>query len=115
MICDDIKPRKYGRPFSLCGHYLFSNVSTLFMICGVHDHDLDFKFEGHPFIDFLNVEEKIHRSKMTMNMVLPQNFLINLKLKRLNNVTYIKKVYNVQHKQQCYNETEYVFRKFLRR
>lgn len=51
------------------------------MICGVHNHDLDFKFEGHPFIDFLNVEEKKLTSKMTMNMVLPPKLSHKFKIK----------------------------------
>lgn len=51
------------------------------MVCGVHNHDLNHKLKGHPFVGHLIDEEDKLVAHMTMSMVLSKHVIMNLKRK----------------------------------
>jgi len=79
------------------------------MLCGMHNHDLEEKLQGHPFPGRLSAEEKEKLIDMRKSLAVPQNILTNFKQNNKESVITIKKVYNVRarwHKGQRGNMTE---------
>lgn len=66
------------------------------MVCGIHNHALCHKLVGLPIVLCLISEEKKLVFDMTSNMVQPKNILSTLKRKRPENVSNIKRIYNVR-------------------
>ncbi|XP_058783029.1 uncharacterized protein LOC131657678 [Vicia villosa] len=61
--------------------------------CGVHNHGLPDRLEGHVFVGRLNTYEKQHVVDLTKRHVLPRHILISLKERDPENVTRITQVY----------------------
>jgi len=61
------------------------------MLCGMNDHELEERLQGHLLVGRLNAEEK----KKVIDMI-PQNILTNLKQNNKEIVTTIKQGYNVR-------------------
>lgn len=72
-----------------------SNVRKFIMVCGVHNYDLDQKLINHHIFDLINVDEKKFIAEMTMNLIHSKNIVVTLKIKKPDNVTNIKNIYNV--------------------
>ncbi|XP_050877400.1 protein FAR1-RELATED SEQUENCE 5-like [Lathyrus oleraceus] len=94
---DDTGSRKCECPFKMCGYMLTNNNLIFNVICGLHNHDLCEKLVGHPIVYRLRREEKECVVDMTLNLVQPKNIFATLKLKRPENISNIKQVYNIRY------------------
>ncbi|XP_058750392.1 protein FAR1-RELATED SEQUENCE 5-like [Vicia villosa] len=68
------------------------------VIYGLHNHALETKLHGHPIVCRLNREEKDAISELLIIKVMPRNILADLKRKRLDSISNIKKVYKERYK-----------------
>ncbi|XP_028070434.1 uncharacterized protein LOC114272918 [Camellia sinensis] len=66
--------------------------------CGMHNHAPAKHFEGHSFAGRLSEEEKSLLVDMSKSMVRPKKILVTLKQKDALNVTTMKTIYNVRHR-----------------
>jgi len=66
------------------------------MLCGMHNHDLEEKLQGHLLASRLSAEEKKKVIDMTKSFTVPRNILANLEQNNKESVTTIKQVYNVR-------------------
>ncbi|AES60308.1 hypothetical protein MTR_1g043440 [Medicago truncatula] len=73
-----------------------TNDWWLVMLCGMHNHDLEEKLQGHLIAGRLSAEEKKKVIDMTKKLTVPRNILTNLKENNKESVTTIKQVYNVR-------------------
>lgn len=87
--------RKHGCPFKVRGYRKENNTWKFNVVSGVQNHYLCHKFTEYSIVCRLNPEDKELVSVMTLNMVSPQNILEMLKQKIPQNVSNIKKIYNV--------------------
>ncbi|XP_050888790.1 uncharacterized protein LOC127093946 [Lathyrus oleraceus] len=94
---DDIGSRKCECPFKLRGYMLANKKWRFNVICGLHNHDLCEKLSDHQIVCRLMQEEKERVADMTFNLIQPKNILATLKRKRLENISNIKQVYNIQY------------------
>jgi hypothetical protein len=94
---EGINSRKCQCPFRLKGFFdKDTNDWWIAMLCGMHNHDLEEKLQGHLLEGRLNAEEKKKVIDMTKSLTVPQNILTNLKQNNKESVTTIKQVYNVR-------------------
>jgi len=92
-----ISSRKCQCPFRLQGFFdCDTNDWWIAMLCGMHNHDLEEKLQGHLLAGRLNAEEKKKVIDMTKSLTVPQNILTKLKQNNKESVTTIKQVYNVR-------------------
>ncbi|XP_058742460.1 uncharacterized protein LOC131614947 [Vicia villosa] len=61
--------------------------------CGVHNHGLQDRLEGHSFVDRLATDEKQHVADLTKRRVPPRHILISLQERDPENVTRITQIY----------------------
>ncbi|CAK8560404.1 unnamed protein product [Lathyrus sativus] len=95
---EDTDSRKCECPFKLRGYMLTRKKKWKFsVICGLHNHDLCSKLQGHPSVCLLKPEEKTCISDMTLNLVQPKNIFATLKRKELDNISNIRQVYNIRY------------------
>ncbi|AES91911.1 hypothetical protein MTR_4g120790 [Medicago truncatula] len=73
-----------------------TNDWWLAMLCGMRNHDLEEKLQGHLIAGRLSAEEKKKVIDMTKSLTVPRNILTNLKENNKESVTTIKQVYNVR-------------------
>ncbi|AES64552.1 hypothetical protein MTR_2g027000 [Medicago truncatula] len=73
-----------------------TNDWWLAMLCGMHNHDLEEKLQGHLIAGRLSAEEKKKDIEIAKSLTVPQNILTNLKQNNKESVTTIKQVYNVR-------------------
>lgn len=92
---DDTSSRRCECSFKLCGYLMVNNTWTFNVIYGIQNPDMYYNLVGHLIAYGLNPKEDERVSDMTLNMVQPKNILATLKLKRPQNVSYIKQVYNI--------------------
>ncbi|XP_058776866.1 protein FAR1-RELATED SEQUENCE 5-like [Vicia villosa] len=67
------------------------------VICGLHNHELCAKSQGHPSICRLNPEEKTSIRDISLNLVQPKNILATLKRKEPDSVSNIRQMYNQRY------------------
>ncbi|XP_028080465.1 uncharacterized protein LOC114282039 [Camellia sinensis] len=66
--------------------------------CGMHNHAPAKHFEGHSFAGRLSEEETSLLVDMSKSLVKPKEILVTLKRKNALNVTTMKTIYNVRHR-----------------
>ena len=93
---EGIDSRKCNCPFRLKGFFdKDTNDWWVAMLCGMHNHDLEEKLQGHLLAGIFSAEEKKKVIDMTKSLTVPRNILTNLKQNNKESVTTIKQVYNV--------------------
>ncbi|XP_058780723.1 protein FAR1-RELATED SEQUENCE 5-like [Vicia villosa] len=92
---DDTGSRKCECPFKIRGYMLATKKWKFSVICGLHNHELYSKLQGHPSVCRLKPEENTCISDMILNFVQPKNILATLKWKKPGNVSNISQVYNI--------------------
>ncbi|XP_050902145.1 uncharacterized protein LOC127111536 [Lathyrus oleraceus] len=92
---DDTRLRKLECLFKLQGYCMANDTWKFNVVSGIHNHALCHKITDYPIVCRFIQEENKLVSDMTLNMVSPKSILENLKLKRLQNVSNIKQVYNL--------------------
>ncbi|XP_028101443.1 protein FAR1-RELATED SEQUENCE 5-like [Camellia sinensis] len=91
--------KKYGCPFELRAHKLMADDDWMEDVaCGMHNHAPAKHFEGHSFAGRLSEEETPLLVDMSKSMVRPKEILVILKQKDALNVTTMKTIYNVHHR-----------------
>ncbi|CAK8576397.1 unnamed protein product [Lathyrus sativus] len=95
---DDTSSRKCECPFMVRGYMLSTKKWKFSVICGLHNHELFLKLQGHPSVCRLKSEEKTCISNMTLNLVQPKNILATLKRKKPDNISNIRQMYNIQYR-----------------
>ncbi|XP_058762065.1 putative protein FAR1-RELATED SEQUENCE 10 [Vicia villosa] len=68
--------------------------------CGVHNHGLPDRFEGHAFVSRLNTDDKQHIVDLTKRHVPPRHILLSLQERDPENVTRITQIYKHKSKIQ---------------
>ncbi|XP_058725564.1 uncharacterized protein LOC131596844 [Vicia villosa] len=99
---DNTGTRKCECPFKIRGYMMACKKWKFSVICGLHNHDLCAKLQGHSSVCRLNPEEKTCISDMSLNLFQPKNILATLKWKEFDNVSNIRQVYNIWY---CNNKT----------
>ncbi|XP_058726691.1 uncharacterized protein LOC131598070 [Vicia villosa] len=95
---DDMRSRKCECPFKIRGYMLATKKWKFTVICGLHNHELCSKLQGHHSVCRLKPEEKTCISDMTLNLIQPKNILVTLKQKEPNNISNIRQVYNIWYR-----------------
>src|SRR3954468_290877 len=83
---EDTGSRKCGCPIKLRATRRVDDLWRLTVICGIHNHALDFKLHGHPMACRLFRKEKNVISDLTIVKVAPRNILADLKRKKPDSV-----------------------------
>ncbi|XP_058780839.1 uncharacterized protein LOC131654932 [Vicia villosa] len=68
--------------------------------CGVHNHGLPDRFEGHAFVSRLNTDDKQHIVDLSKRHVPPRHILLSLQERDPENVTRITQIYKHKSKIQ---------------
>ncbi|XP_058732804.1 uncharacterized protein LOC131604376 [Vicia villosa] len=68
--------------------------------CGVHNHDLPDRFEGHAFVSLLNTDDKQHIVDLIKCHVPPRHILLSMQERDPENVTRITQIYKHKSKIQ---------------
>lgn len=87
--------RKCETYFKLVGYLLENNKWIFNVIINLHNHDMCDNLANHHIARHLMPEKKGIILDRTLNMVQPKNILATLQLKRPENVSNIKQVYNI--------------------
>ncbi|XP_058746055.1 uncharacterized protein LOC131618923 [Vicia villosa] len=95
---DEAGTRKCEFPFKIRDYMLASKKWRFNLICGLHNHDMCGKLQGHPSVCRLNPEENTCINDMSLNLFQPKNILSTLKRKKPNNVSNIRQVYNIWYR-----------------
>ncbi|XP_058726781.1 protein FAR1-RELATED SEQUENCE 5-like [Vicia villosa] len=95
---DDTCTRKCECPFKIRDYMVASKKWRFSVICGLHNHDMCGKLQGHPSVCRLKPEEKTCINDMSLNLVQPKNILATLKQKEPDNVSNIRQVYNIKYR-----------------
>jgi hypothetical protein len=95
---DDTATRKCKCPFRLRGYFLASQVWSLSVVCGDHNHEMTKNLEGHMLAGRLKPEEKERVHELTRNLVPPKNILSTLKERNQENKTSMKQIYNARQR-----------------
>ncbi|XP_058774208.1 uncharacterized protein LOC131648473 [Vicia villosa] len=95
---DDTSTRKCECTFRIRCYKLSNLKWRCSVICGLHNHDLYAKLQGHPIACRFGLEEKTSIKDMSLNFVQPKNILATLKRKEPDNIANIKQVYNQQYR-----------------
>ncbi|CAL5350393.1 unnamed protein product [Camellia sinensis] len=91
--------KKCGCPFELRARKLMANDDWMVDVaCGMHNHAPAKHFEGHSFVGRLSEDEISLLVDMSKSMVRPKEILVTLKRKDALNVTTMKTIYNVRHR-----------------
>ncbi|XP_028100083.1 uncharacterized protein LOC114299515 [Camellia sinensis] len=91
--------KKCGCPFELRTCKLMANDDWMVDVaCGMHNHAPTKHFEGHSFAGRLSEEETSLLVDMSKSMVTPKEILVTLKRKDALNVTTMKTICNVRHR-----------------
>ncbi|XP_028053365.1 PKS-NRPS hybrid synthetase CHGG_01239-like [Camellia sinensis] len=91
--------KKCGCPFELRARKLMANDDWLVDVaCGMHNHAPAKHFEEHSFAGRLSEEETSLLVDISKSMVRPKEILVTLKRKDALNVTTMKTIYNVRHR-----------------
>jgi len=79
---EDTSSRKCGCLFKMCGYFeKITNEWWFAILNGIHNHELELRFDGHLFEDRLREEEKKKVVDMIKSFSLHRNILMDLKEK----------------------------------
>ncbi|XP_058733875.1 protein FAR1-RELATED SEQUENCE 5-like [Vicia villosa] len=87
----------------LRGYCRVNNMWRFNVISSIHNHVLDTKLQGHPIVCWLKPEEKEIILEISIIKVMPRNILVDLKWKRPQSVSDIRKIYNEHYQQNMAN------------
>ncbi|XP_028057117.1 protein FAR1-RELATED SEQUENCE 5-like [Camellia sinensis] len=91
--------KKCRCPFELMARKLMANDDWMVDVaCGMHNHAPTKHFEGHLFVVRLSEEETSLLVDLSKSMVKPKEILVTLKRNDALNVTTMKTIYNVCHR-----------------
>ncbi|XP_028106832.1 uncharacterized protein LOC114305895 [Camellia sinensis] len=91
--------KKCGCPFDMRAHRFTTHDKwTLTVVCGLHNHPPAEHLEGHSYARRLSKDEKILLMDMSKSMVRPKEILVTLKQRDALNVSTLKTIYNVRHR-----------------
>ncbi|KAI5400764.1 hypothetical protein KIW84_065573 [Lathyrus oleraceus] len=86
--------KKYGCPFKIRSTPAKDGFGWKIDVkCGLHNHGLPDRLEGHSFIGRLTTDEKQHVADLTKRHVPPRHILLSLQDRDPENVTQITQVY----------------------
>ncbi|XP_028111262.1 uncharacterized protein LOC114309680 [Camellia sinensis] len=91
--------KKYGCLFDTRAHRFTTHDEwTLTVVCGLHNHPPAEHLEGHSYAGRLSKDEKALLMDMSKSMVHPKEILVTLKQRDVLNVSTLKTIYNVRHR-----------------
>ncbi|CAL5326713.1 unnamed protein product [Camellia sinensis] len=91
--------KKCGCPFDMRAHrFTTYDEWTLTVVCGLHNHPPAEHLEGHSYAGRLSKDEKALLMDMSTSMVRPKEILVTLKQRDALNVSTLKTIYNVRHR-----------------
>ncbi|XP_028062629.1 uncharacterized protein LOC114265960 [Camellia sinensis] len=91
--------KKCGCPFDMRAHRFTTHDEwTLTVVCGLHNHPPAEHLEGHSYAGRLSKDEKALLMDMSKSMVRPKEILVTLKQRDALNVSTLKTIYNVRHR-----------------
>ncbi|XP_028091421.1 PKS-NRPS hybrid synthetase CHGG_01239-like [Camellia sinensis] len=91
--------KKCGCPFDMRAHRFTTHDEwTLTVVCGLHNHPPAEHLEGHSYAGRLSNDEKALLMDMSKSMVRPKEILVTLKQRDALNVSTLKTIYNVRHR-----------------
>ncbi|XP_028055283.1 uncharacterized protein LOC114259463 [Camellia sinensis] len=91
--------KKCGCPFDMRAHRFTTHDEwTLTVVCGLHNHPPAEHLEGHSYAGRLSKDEKALLMDMSKSMVRPKEILVTLKQRNAPNVSTLKTIYNVRHR-----------------
>ncbi|XP_028063236.1 uncharacterized protein LOC114266536 [Camellia sinensis] len=91
--------KKCDCPFDMRAHRFTTHDEwTLTGVCGLHNHPLAEHLEGHSYAGRLSKDEKALLMDMSKSMVRPKEILVTLKQRDALNVSTLKTIYNVRHR-----------------
>jgi len=91
--------KKCGCPFDMRAHrFTTYDEWTLTVVCGLHNHPPAEHLEGHSYAGRLSKDEKALLMDMSKSMVRPKEILVTLKQRDAFNVSTLKTIYNVRHR-----------------
>ncbi|XP_028054675.1 uncharacterized protein LOC114258867 [Camellia sinensis] len=91
--------KKCGCPFDMRAHrFATYDEWTLTVVCGLHNHPPAEHLEGHSYAGRLSKDEKALLMDMSKSMVRPKEILVTLKQRDALNVSTLKTIYNVRHR-----------------
>ncbi|XP_028119767.1 protein FAR1-RELATED SEQUENCE 5-like [Camellia sinensis] len=90
---------KCGCPFDMRVHrFTTRDEWTLTVVCGLHNYPLTKHLKGHTYAGRLSKDEKALLIDMSKSMVRPKEILVTLKQRDALNVSTLKTIYNVRHR-----------------
>ncbi|CAJ2668212.1 unnamed protein product [Trifolium pratense] len=95
---EDTATRKCNCRFRLRGYFLSTQVWSLNVVNGEHNHELSNNHEGHILAGRLQPEEKEVVCELTRNLVAPKNILSTLKGRNPETKISMKAVYNARQR-----------------
>ncbi|XP_028092938.1 uncharacterized protein LOC114293099 [Camellia sinensis] len=91
--------KKCGCPFDMRAHRFTTHDEwTLTVVCGLHNHPPAEHLEGHLYAGRLSKDEKALLMDISKSMVRPKEILVTLKQQDALNVSTLKTIYNVRHR-----------------
>ncbi|CAL5362691.1 unnamed protein product [Camellia sinensis] len=91
--------KKCGCPFDMRAHrFTTYDEWTLTVVCGLHNHPPAEHLEGHSYAGRLSKDEKALLMDMSKSIVRPKEILVTLKQRDALNVSTLKTIYNVRHR-----------------
>ncbi|XP_028056148.1 PKS-NRPS hybrid synthetase CHGG_01239-like [Camellia sinensis] len=91
--------KKCGCPFDMRAHRFTTHDEwTLTVVCGLHNHPPAEHLEGHSYAGRLSKDKKALLMDMSKSMVRPKEILVTLKQRDALNVSTLKTIYNVRHR-----------------
>ncbi|XP_028060353.1 uncharacterized protein LOC114263966 [Camellia sinensis] len=91
--------KKCGCPFDMRAHRFTTHDEwTLTVVCRLHNHPPAEHLEGHLYAGRLSKDEKALLMDTSKSMVRPKEILVTLKQRDALNVSTLKTIYNVRHR-----------------
>ncbi|XP_028122575.1 uncharacterized protein LOC114319717 [Camellia sinensis] len=91
--------KKCGCPFDMRAHRFTTHDEwTLIVVCGLHNHPPVEHLKGHSYAGRLSKDEKALLMDMSKSMVWPKEIIVTLKQRDALNVSTLKTIYNVRHR-----------------
>ncbi|CAL5337320.1 unnamed protein product [Camellia sinensis] len=99
--------KKCSCPFDMRAHRFTTHDEwTLTVVCGLHNHPPAEHLEGHSYAGMLSKDEKALLMDMSKSMVRPKQILVTLKQRDALNVSTLKTIYNVRHRNRVVQRAE---------
>ncbi|XP_028052871.1 uncharacterized protein LOC114257308 [Camellia sinensis] len=98
--------KKYGCPFDMRAHRFSTNDEwILTVVCELHNHPPAEHLEGHSYAGRLSKDEKTLLMDMSKSIVNTKEILVTLKQRDALNISTLKTIYNVRHRNKVVERT----------